>query len=133
MRVQGVERWVEGKEEVPIWVKKIIRRLSLGPPQPVQRDGVAAVGSGQSSLEAMPQAPKRVVIIGDSLVVGIGCKETPVMPVALCRHLASLLKVDIVWRALGIDGGDVRTIHRWVLSFSWRFGTQRHTRATERA
>mmetsp|Transcript_51184 Transcript_51184/g.120283 ORF Transcript_51184/g.120283 Transcript_51184/m.120283 type:complete len:403 (-) Transcript_51184:473-1681(-) len=61
-------------------------------------------------------APHRnVLIIGDSLVVGIGCKDKPILPQALCRQMAQLLKVDISWRSLGVNGADVRTIHKNVL------------------
>ena len=38
---------------------------------------------------------RNVLIIGDSLVVGIGCKEAPVMPQIICKRLANLLKVCV--------------------------------------
>lgn len=106
-RMHGVEKWMEDKDWVPARVKHLIKRISKdADTRVIQSDDVSrAAPTGSKDT-------KRVIIIGDSLVVGIGCKESPVMPVALCRQLASLLKVDVQWRALGVDGGDVRTIHR---------------------
>ena len=109
-RVQGVERWMESKDWVPARVKSILKRISEAGETFVTRSDDVAKGTYAGGGDV--NRPKRVIIIGDSLVVGIGCKEAPVMPVALCRQLASLLKVDVQWRALGVDGGDVRTIHR---------------------
>jgi lysophospholipase L1-like esterase len=73
------------------------------------------VWSGQD--ENRPKKPsqkraKRVLIIGDSLVVGIGCEEQAVMPHALCKKLSELLEADIVWSSYGINGADIRTIYR---------------------
>jgi lysophospholipase L1-like esterase len=59
-----------------------------------------------------PKKPKRVLIIGDSLVVGIGCEEQAVMPQALCKKLSELLQSDIAWISHGINGADIRTIYR---------------------
>eukprot|EP00285_Hemiselmis_virescens_P019910 CAMPEP_0173384198 /NCGR_PEP_ID=MMETSP1356-20130122/6766_1 /TAXON_ID=77927 ORGANISM="Hemiselmis virescens, Strain PCC157" /NCGR_SAMPLE_ID=MMETSP1356 /ASSEMBLY_ACC=CAM_ASM_000847 /LENGTH=198 /DNA_ID=CAMNT_0014339423 /DNA_START=278 /DNA_END=870 /DNA_ORIENTATION=+ len=129
--LRGVERWAE-KEGVPGWVKGIVRRLSERHPK--EGDGTAVgrpskEGAGDEAARRVSfgwgrrfwtgreaeRATKRIVIIGDSLVVGIGCKEAPVMPKAICGRLAELLQVDVQWRALGVDGGDVRTIHSKVL------------------
>ncbi|EKX44841.1 hypothetical protein GUITHDRAFT_152879 [Guillardia theta CCMP2712] len=67
---------------------------------------------------------RNVLIIGDSLVVGIGCKEAPVMPQIICKRLANLLKVDVSWKALGVNGGDVRTIHKNVLETVKKFQSE---------
>jgi len=137
----GVERWVEERDrdggKVPPWVRGLVRRISErrdGAERPREGDanrGEATVASNQGwqsrpagwgSIwrwrrgERREQKMKRIVIIGDSLVVGIGCKEAPVMPEAICGRLAELLRVDVQWRALGVDGGDVRTIHSKVLA-----------------
>eukprot|EP00291_Cryptomonas_curvata_P001764 CAMPEP_0172186378 /NCGR_PEP_ID=MMETSP1050-20130122/20721_1 /TAXON_ID=233186 /ORGANISM="Cryptomonas curvata, Strain CCAP979/52" /LENGTH=183 /DNA_ID=CAMNT_0012860527 /DNA_START=583 /DNA_END=1132 /DNA_ORIENTATION=- len=73
------------------------------------------IWSGQG--DNRPQKPsqkqtKRVLIIGDSLVVGIGCEEQAVMPHALCKKLSELLEADILWSSYGINGADIRTIYR---------------------
>eukprot|EP00291_Cryptomonas_curvata_P028916 CAMPEP_0172212232 /NCGR_PEP_ID=MMETSP1050-20130122/36876_1 /TAXON_ID=233186 /ORGANISM="Cryptomonas curvata, Strain CCAP979/52" /LENGTH=225 /DNA_ID=CAMNT_0012892837 /DNA_START=583 /DNA_END=1259 /DNA_ORIENTATION=+ len=72
------------------------------------------IWSGQG--DNRPQKPsqkqtKRVLIIGDSLVVGIGCEEQAVMPHALCKKLSELLEADILWSSYGINGADIRTIY----------------------
>jgi lysophospholipase L1-like esterase len=77
-------------------------------------------GQGDNVLRHGPQnplqrKPKRVLIIGDSLVVGIGCEEQAVMPQALCKKLSELLESDIIWSSYGINGADIRTIYRDVL------------------
>lgn len=74
---------------------------------------------------------RNVLIIGDSLVVGIGCKDTMVLPQRICRQISDLLQVDISWRAVGVNGGDVRTIHQEVLDSVKRFQNERETRYRE--
>lgn len=79
---------------------------------------------------------RNVLIVGDSLVVGIGCKEKPVLPQVLSRSLANALKVDVSWRAIGVNGGDMKTIHANVLETVRRFQDEQAARikaAEERA
>jgi len=71
---------------------------------------------------------RNVLIVGDSLVVGIGCKEKPVLPQVLSRSLANALKVDISWRAIGVNGGDMKTIHTNVLETVRRFQDEQAAR-----
>ena len=71
---------------------------------------------------------RNVLIVGDSLVVGIGCKEKPVLPQVLSRSLANALKVDISWRAIGVNGGDMKTIHANVLETVRRFQDEQAAR-----
>jgi len=109
----------------------------IGPP--TQAEAVRRTSSNQTN-SLIPhlmrrkdeQAPHRnVLIIGDSLVVGIGCKDKPILPQALCRQMAELLKVDISWRALGVNGGDVRTIHKNVLETVRQFKAENEKRLAE--
>jgi len=76
------------------------------------------------SSREVPTRRRNVLIIGDSLVVGIGCKEAPVMPQIICKRLANLLQVDVSWKALGVNGGDVRTIHKNVLETVKKFQSE---------
>jgi hypothetical protein len=112
---QGVERWSidSPHREMPRWVENLMRRISRSSektsmPEPENVQPVDSERQKQTNT-------KRVLIIGDSLVVGIGCKKCAVLPQAICKQLAQLLHVDVEWRALGVDGGDVRTIHKQVL------------------
>ena len=74
------------------------------------------VGSGTSDSQKSTANSKKsykLLILGDSLVRGIGCdynsqeKMSPVLPRVLAGVLSSALKADIVWRAEGIVGGTV--------------------------
>jgi len=96
---------------------------------PAHRPGESGDGrsaSGAASARALRQR-RNVLIIGDSLVVGIGCKDMLVLPQSLCRQISDLLQVDISWRAVGVNGGDVRTIHKEVLETVKRFQLDRET------
>jgi hypothetical protein len=93
------------------WVNGLVRRISG------QDKWIAPINDRVfGDVDQQRQANmKRVLIIGDSLVVGIGCQKTAVLPQAICKQLAELLRVDVAWKALGVNGGDVRTIHKQVL------------------
>ena len=52
---------------------------------------------GDDQASGPSRRRKTVLIIGDSLVVGIGCKYEAVMPKALCDSLAEHLQADISW------------------------------------
>lgn len=98
------------------------------------RPGTSADSVSAPSAAGVAGATKKrrnVLIIGDSLVVGIGCKETLVLPQGICRQISDLLQVDISWRAVGVNGGDVRTIHQEVLDTVKRFQQDRESRYRE--
>ena len=59
---------------------------------------------------------RRLLVIGDSLVLGIGCDETPVLANSLARGLATHGQADVAWRSFGVDGGDTRTIAATLLA-----------------
>jgi lysophospholipase L1-like esterase len=77
--------------------------------------------------------PIRVLVIGDSLAIGVGCIETfhvaydntpslventgagcdhqgPVFPQVLARTLSRYFRLPVQWRSAGVDGGDVYDI-----------------------
>lgn len=86
------------------------------------------------------QDPIRVVVIGDSLAIGVGCieqfeamedrpmslientkvenssnKTSPVFPQALARTLSLHFKRPVHWRSGGVDGGDIRDIREFCM------------------
>ncbi|KAL3779750.1 hypothetical protein ACHAWO_003460 [Cyclotella atomus] len=108
-----------------------------------------ARGAAQPSLLAkvarhpQNQDPIRVLVIGDSLAVGIGCVEVfdplknndvpmtlvenvvptskrssklqPVFPKMLARTLSSQFQQPVHWRSGGVDGGDVNDIRKYCM------------------
>lgn len=56
------------------------------------------------------QGLRRVVILGDSLVLSIGCAEQPVFAQSIASGISAKGRVDVSWRSFGIDGGDAGTI-----------------------
>ena len=88
-------------------------------------------GSAADACNCPSRRRKNVLIIGDSLVVGIGCKDSMVLPQSICRQLSDRLGVDISWRAVGVNGGDVRTIQQEVLDTVRRFQRDREIRYRE--
>ena len=89
-----------------------------------RRDGGGAPGWSLRD----PRRWRNVLIVGDSLVVGIGCKERSVLPQVISRSLANALKVDVSWRTIGVDGGDMKTIHANVLETVKRFQDEQTAR-----
>ena len=65
----------------------------------------AACGRRSSEL-------RRIIVLGDSLVLSIGCEENPVFAESIARGVSDHTKTNVVWRSFGVDGGDVRTIHQ---------------------
>eukprot|EP01038_Epipyxis_sp_PR26KG_P010044 gene10044-13502_t len=60
----------------------------------------------------------RLLIVGDSLVAGVGCdgaKSSPVLPKVLATVLSYVLKADIEWTSAGIIGASVRQLHTELL------------------
>jgi lysophospholipase L1-like esterase len=55
---------------------------------------------------------RRVIVLGDSLVLSIGCDEVPVFAESVARGVALTHKTNVSWRSFGIDGGDVSTIRQ---------------------
>lgn len=51
----------------------------------------------------------KLLIVGDSLVSGVGC-ASPVLPSVLATFLSVALKADVEWRAEGLVGGTVNEI-----------------------
>jgi len=61
------------------------------------------------------QVTKRLLVLGDSLVIGVGCDEAPLMGQSLAKGMSTKLRNNVAWRSMGIDGGDARTIHSTVI------------------
>ncbi|KAL3815852.1 hypothetical protein ACHAXA_002268 [Cyclostephanos tholiformis] len=82
--------------------------------------------------------PIRVLVIGDSLAIGVGCNETfrvakenlaslventgagsdhqgPVFPQVLARTLSRYFRLPVQWRSAGVDGGDIYDIRSFCL------------------
>jgi len=53
---------------------------------------------------------RRVVVIGDSLVLSIGCAQEPVFAQSIATGISAKGRVDVSWRSFGVDGGDANTI-----------------------
>jgi lysophospholipase L1-like esterase len=76
----------------------------------VWRHGETGTGN-----EEAPQASKaarkiKLLVLGDSLVAGVGCsntEESPVLPRVLARVLNKQLRADVAWHSAGIVGGTV--------------------------
>ena len=109
------------------------------------RDGVDISSASSSIIENLKQGGDekefKVVVIGDSLAIGIGCVESwdihknqtdlmyrveklsvdgklniddsPVFPRAFSQTLSKRLRRRIRWRSAGVDGGDVNDIRRF--------------------
>ena len=101
------------------------------PDEPAHRPASYNDASSASGAAAPTRQRRNVLIVGDSLVVGIGCKDTMVLPQGVCRQISDLLQVNISWRAVGVNGGDVRTIHQEVLDTVKRFQHDREVRYRE--
>ena len=66
---------------------------------------------------------KRILVIGDSLVSGVGGESSfdngpsdgPALPRQVARYLSELLNVDVQWNAMSLTGGDVRMLKRKII------------------
>lgn len=66
---------------------------------------------------------KRILIVGDSLVSGVGGESSfddgpsdgPALPRQVARYLSELLHVDVQWNAMSVTGGDVRLLRRKIV------------------
>lgn len=96
----------------------------------------AAVDGVREELSALDLSPrteevngdvittrKRILIIGDSLVSGVGGlssfedgpSDGPALPRSVARYLSEMLNVDVQWNALSLTGGDVRMLTRKII------------------
>ncbi|CAN8066493.1 unnamed protein product [Agarophyton chilense] len=66
---------------------------------------------------------KRILIIGDSLVSGVGGESSfdngpsdgPALPRQVARYLSEMLDIDVQWNAMSLTGGDVRMLKRKII------------------
>jgi len=77
-----------------------------------------------SKLVSLPKLSSRkikLIIIGDSLVCGVGCdgsgenKTSPVLPSIIAKVLSVGMRSDVEWTSLGIIGGTVTEIREKLL------------------
>jgi hypothetical protein len=60
----------------------------------------------------------KLLVIGDSLVCGVGCdgaNKSPVLPHAIAKVLSFALKADVEWRSLGVVGGTIIELRQQLL------------------
>ncbi|PXF49281.1 hypothetical protein BWQ96_00855 [Gracilariopsis chorda] len=75
---------------------------------------------------------KRILIIGDSLVSGVGGESSfedgprdgPALPRQVARYLSEMLNVDVQWNAMSLTGGDVRMLKRKIIPMLTRERTR---------
>ena len=96
-------------------------------------DTVRSVGEQLGKLDLSPiveehdgnmiKRNRRILIMGDSLVSGVGGESSfkdgpsdgPALPRQVARYLSELLKVDVKWNAISLTGGDVRMLKRKII------------------
>lgn len=75
--------------------------------------------STAAAAAAPAAAARRVIIVGDSLVTGVGCSSEhdggPMLPRCIGERLADLLGAPVEWVALGRKGADLKTIRAEML------------------
>lgn len=93
----GSEKWIEN-------VKKEIKRQSDGA-------GLLSLFRKRTPIETVSPSNSnsgrrriKLVLLGDSLVCGIGATEL-VLPRVIARSLSQALQADVSWTAQGINGG----------------------------
>uniref|UniRef100_A0A7S1XHK2 SGNH hydrolase-type esterase domain-containing protein n=1 Tax=Compsopogon caeruleus TaxID=31354 RepID=A0A7S1XHK2_9RHOD len=114
---QGVERTTRGHPTATharrqvTWFRDTLHRWKDEYPGRVP--SVVVSESAGTSCACVPETPtsKKIIFVGDSLVTGVGCTETPMLPRAVAKALAEHWKADVAWSAVGLTGGDVRTLH----------------------
>ena len=81
-------------------------------------DGVSSSSSSNNSNSSGPRRIK-LLVLGDSLAVGIGCDEAhsgPVFPRVLAKILNKCLKADVAWHSVGVSGATVTEMRTLVPS-----------------
>ena len=83
----------------------------------VLNNSMTPSSSSSSSSSSMKRRKINLVLIGDSLVSGVGCTNAtgPILP----RYIASILSVnlntDVTWSAHGLVGGTVKQMRQQIL------------------
>lgn len=74
------------------------------------------------SLKLRASRKVKLVVLGDSLVCGVGCdgetdgrQSSPVLPLILAKVLSIAMRADVEWSSLGIIGGTVADIREILL------------------
>lgn len=145
----GIERPNRGVETLSSAEGHVTRVLARAPSAPSSGAGAAeatqiavdkavdaAVDAVKVHLEGLDLSPvierhsghlvtrrKRILIIGDSLVSGVGGESSfddgpsdgPALPRQVARSLSEMLNVDVQWNAISLTGGDVRMLKRKII------------------
>lgn len=84
-------------------------------------------GDDHASETLPPPRKIKLLIIGDSLAVGVGCDDTtdsPVLPQVIARVLNKRLHADVEWHAAGVVGGTVAELRTLLPSIKDDFLSQ---------
>lgn len=89
---------------------------SPSPPAIVQTGGAEALEPGGNDN-------KQILVIGDSLVSGVGGissfedgpSDGPALPRQVARSLSELLRANVSWKSMSLTGGDVRMLRRKIV------------------
>ena len=115
----GIERWLGKVRSAGIELQDQWSELS--------QSDVNLIGKLKSFIEknknfdalrnknsATPRKKVKLLILGDSLVRGVGCDDaqgsSPVLPCVLAKVLSLAFQVDVQWRAEGLIGGTVASM-----------------------
>ena len=87
-----------------------------------ETDGIARFGEQNGSsarlIKRQPRKKIKLMILGDSLVCGIGCdalNQSPVLPSVIATELSTRNRVDVEWHSVGIIGGTAKDIRELIL------------------
>lgn len=105
-------------ESDTLWKKAIINVESL-----VDKNIAALKESSLGSFTKKSDSTRKrrkikLLVIGDSLVSGVGCDGTdssPVLPKILAELLSTFLRADVIWESAGIVGGTVSDLRESLL------------------
>ena len=95
----------------------------LGCYVPLEWDGPLAANGCEKMLLSINETlrgdgqvveAKRILVLGDSLVLGIGCREVDahILAKSIASSVCKSLLTEVQWWSYGINGGDVQSVHR---------------------
>ena len=113
----GSESWIGNvKEEIKTITKKNWAKLTGNTPlnsqlpKQIEDHGSISITSSENKTSLKPQclpaASKRsikLILVGDSLVCGVGSEEL-ILPRVIAKSLSMALQADVVWKAQGLNG-----------------------------
>lgn len=83
----------------------------------------AVRGANELCVRAADPNERKILVIGDSLVSGVGgaasfsntTPDGPALPRHVARYLSEMTETDVHWNALSLTGGDVRMLRKKVV------------------